>query len=147
MNMSNGHRMFITHIYRQHRNPETQKKNLTTSKFRYETFYYLWVKRFFDIRRERHNFFILTFLSAPNHVWHLPQGHWPGFGEPRKSTVFFRPRTQLTDFSQISAHVSGAWRHSHPLVTIPIWDFYCDISEWHVCSARAGTPALMFAPN
>ena len=23
-------------------------------------------------------------------------------------------KTQLTDFSQISAHVSGAWRHSHP---------------------------------
>ena len=42
-----------------------------------------------------------------------------------------------------SAHASGEWRHSHPLVTIPIWDFYFDISEWHILSARAWTPALM----
>ena len=28
-----------------------------------------------------------------------------------------------------------------PLVTFSIWGFYCDISEWHVRSAR------MFAPN
>ena len=43
--------------------------------------------------------------------------------------------------NQINA--SGAWRHSHPLVSIPIWDFYFDISEWHILSARAWTPALM----
>ena len=42
-----------------------------------------------------------------------------------------------------SAHTSSAWRHSHPLVSIPIWDFYFDISEWHIPSARAWTPALM----
>ena len=30
-----------------------------------------------------------------------------------------------------------------PLVSIPIWDFYFDISEWHILSARAWTPALM----
>ena len=33
------------------------------------------------------------------------------------------------------------------LVTSTLWDFYCDISEWHVRFARAWTPALMFAPN
>ena len=42
-----------------------------------------------------------------------------------------------------SAHASGAWRHSHLLVSIPIWDFYFDISEWHILSMRAWTPALM----
>ena len=51
--------------------------------------------------------------------------------------------TQLSAFSQISAHASGEWRHSHPLVPIPIWDFYFDISEWHILSACAWTPALM----
>ena len=51
--------------------------------------------------------------------------------------------TQLTAFSQISAHASGAWRHPNTLVPIPIWDFYFDISEWHTLSARAWTPALM----
>ena len=53
---------------------------------------------------------------------------------------------QLTDFFQISkssAHTSGVWRHLHPLVSIPIWDFYFDISEWHILSAHAWTPALM----
>ena len=51
--------------------------------------------------------------------------------------------TQLTAFSQISAHASSAWRHPHPLVSIPIWNFYFDISEWHILSARVWTPALM----
>ena len=31
----------------------------------YETFYYLWVKRFLNIRRERHNLSMLTFPSPP----------------------------------------------------------------------------------
>ena len=51
--------------------------------------------------------------------------------------------TQLTAFSQISAHASGAWRHPHPLFQIPIWDFYFDIYEWHILSAHVWTPALM----
>ena len=54
-----------------------------------------------------------------------------------------KARTQLTAFSQISAHASGAWRHPNTLVSIPIWDFYFDISEWHILSARTWTPALM----
>ena len=51
--------------------------------------------------------------------------------------------TQLTAFSQISAHASGAWRHPNTLAPISIWDFYLDISEWHILSARAWKPALM----
>ena len=51
--------------------------------------------------------------------------------------------TQLTAFSQILAHASGAWRLPNTLVSIPIWDFYFDISEWHILSACAWTPALM----
>ena len=54
---------------------------------------------------------------------------------------------QLTAFSQISAHNSCAWRHSHPLVPIFIWNFYFDISEWHILSTRAWTPALMLHPT
>ena len=42
-----------------------------------------------------------------------------------------------------SAHASGAWRHSHPSVIIPFWDFYFDICEWHIIPAHAWTPALM----
>ena len=51
--------------------------------------------------------------------------------------------TQLTAFFRIPAHASGAWRHPNTLVSIPIWDFYFDVSEWHILSARAWTPALM----
>ena len=51
--------------------------------------------------------------------------------------------SQLTAFSQISAHASGEWRHPNTLVPIPIWYFYFDISVWHILSARAWTPALM----
>ena len=36
-----------------------------------------------------------------------------------------------------------SWRHPHPLVLISVWDFYFDISEWYILSARAWTPALM----
>ena len=52
-------------------------------------------------------------------------------------------RTQLTAFSQISAHASGARRHPNILVSIPNLDFYFDISEWHILSAHVWTPALM----
>ena len=41
------------------------------------------------------------------------------------------------------AHASGAWRHSHLLVSFSIWDFYFDISEWHILPARVWTPALI----
>ena len=51
--------------------------------------------------------------------------------------------TQLTAFSQISAHASSAWRQPYHLVPIPIRDFYFDISEWHILSAHAWTPVLM----
>ena len=54
--------------------------------------------------------------------------------------------TQLAAFFQIpksSAHASGSWRHSHHLVSFPNWDFHFYISEWHILSARAWTPALM----
>ena len=51
--------------------------------------------------------------------------------------------TQLTAFSQILAHASVAWRHPNTLVPITIWNFYFDISEWHILSARAWTPAFM----
>ena len=54
----------------------------------------------------------------------------------------FEAWTQLTAFSQISAHASGAWRHPNTLVPIPIWDLYFDISEWRILPARAWTPAL-----
>ena len=68
----------------------------------YETFYYLWVKRFFDIRRDMLSFYADFSICPPSCAARPTQGHWAGFGEPRKSSVFLGPQTQLTYFSQIS---------------------------------------------
>ena len=60
--------------------------------------------------------------------------------ETWKSTFFSRGRNSthwfFTNPPKSSAHASGAWRHLHTLVLITIWDFYFDISEWHILSAR-----------
>ena len=74
---------------------------------------------------------------------HLPQG----LGE--RARVNLLPERQnstnwlISNLPKSSAHASGGWCHSHPPVTIPIWDFNFDISEWHILLAREWTPALM----
>ena len=78
--------------------------------------------------RERHNLSMLTaFTSAPNHARHpickllvlsrrAPKVNLPVRTQEPNSLLFLKsPKS--------SAHASGAWRHSHPLVTFPIWDF------------------------
>ena len=87
------------------------------------------------MRRERHNLSMLTaFTSQPTR------------GTRKSRLSRSEAGTQLTDFSQIpksSTHASSAWRHSYYLVPFSIWDFYFDISEWHILSVCAWTPALM----
>ena len=99
------------------------------------------------MRRERHNLSMLTFPSAlPTMCGTQPQTTSLASVGPESQPSSSKARTQLTAFSQIpksSAHASSAWCHSHPLVSIPIWDFYFDISEWHILSACVWTPALM----
>ena len=96
------------------------------------------LKGFFDIRREIPFFYADFSISPPPHTQHV---------RPRKSTDFFRARNStnwlFSNPPKSSAHVSGAWRHSQPLVSFPIWDFYFDISEWHILPARVWTPAFM----
>ena len=71
-----------------------------------------------------------TFPSAPNHKASVSSENQPSSLDDK---------TQLTDFSQISAHASGAWRHSHPPGHISIWDFCFDITKWHILPPHAGT--------
>ena len=59
---------------------------------------------------------------------------------------FLRRQKLDSDFSQIPkspAHASGAWRHSHTVVTFSIWDFLF----WHLWMTHTPhvrvTPALM----
>ena len=113
--------------------------------------YYLWVKGY-STRGERDTIFICWLLlhrqlsTQPTRGARCEQSR---LASPRSESQLSHSEagTQLTIFSQISAHASSAWRHSHPLVLIPFWDFCFDISEWHILSARAWTPVLMFAPN
>ena len=112
--------------------------------------YYLWVKGF-STWGERDTIFLSWLLlhrqlsTQPTRSACSAQSR---LASPRSESQLSRSEagTQLTAFSQIpksSAHASGAWHHSHPLVSISIWDFYFDISEWHIFSACAWTLALM----
>ena len=97
------------------------------------------------MRREKHNLSMLTFPSAPTTCGPQPQttGLVSASSESQPSSS--EARTQLLAFSQISAHASGTWRHPHSLASILSGIFYFDISESHILSARAWTPALMSA--
>ena len=135
LNTWNGHRMFITYIDRTWESRNT--KNTYDFLVQVRNFLLpLSLKVFRHKEREIH----LTFPSVPNHVRTRPRPWRARESHPSSSGV----KTQVTDFSQFpppksSAHASGAWRHSHAQV----WDFYFDISEWHILPARAWTPALM----
>ena len=106
--------------------------------------------RLFDMRRERDTIFLCWLLL------HRQLSTQPTRGArstqirlvppSSESRFLFGDRNSTHCFSQIpksSSHASGACRHPHPLIPIPMWDFYFDISEWHILSACAWTPALM----
>ena len=104
--------------------------------------------KLFDMRREKHNLSMLTAFTSSALNQTNARSVQSRLVSPSSESRLSRSEagTQLAAFSQIqksSAHASEAWRHSHPLVIIPIWDFYIDISEWHILSARAWTPGLM----
>ena len=91
--------------------------------------YYFWVKGYSPWgERERHTIFL---------CWLLLHLHQTTCGPRRKLLVWPRwapkvnllpPRQELNSLlflksSKSSAHASGAWRHSHPLILFLIWGF------------------------
>ena len=119
------------------------KHKNTTSFFRYETFYNLWVKGFFDMRKREAQFFYADFSTCPKpRATPAARSRWAPKVNRLLRTLKLHSLTFLKS-PKSSAHDFGAWRHSHPMVTFSIWDFYFDISEWHILPARAWTPALM----
>ena len=93
--------------------------------------------------REAQSFYSVFFhVPPPNLVRPLPKAS----ASKRKSTLLFRclvSTLQLSSNSQNPPRASGAWCHSHSVTPFSI-SGYCDISEWHVRSARsAWTPVLM----
>ena len=124
------------------RNPKTRNW------FRYETFYYLWVKRL-STWGERDTIFLCWLLlhcqlsTQPTHGARSAQSR---LASPRYESKLSRSDagTQLTDFFQLlksSAHTSGAWRHPRPLV--PITGIFILTSLNGTFSPRAWIPALM----
>ena len=100
--------------------------------FRYETFILLFECKGFSTWGERDTqsfsancFYIVS--SQPNQRA-TPVAHevvWPRLALNLDS-LFRRQELNSLTFSQIpksSAQASGAWRHSHPLVSIFFWDF------------------------
>ena len=142
--MWNVHRMFIL-IYIEHRNPKTRNSR---NWFRYETFIHLFVFKGFSTWGERDTLFLCWLLlhrllsTQPTRGARSAQSRLAS-PSSESQPFFSEAGTQLTAFSQISAHASGAWRHPNTLFLIPICDFYFDISEWHILSACAWTPALI----
>ena len=100
------------------------------------------------MRKERDTIFLCGLLlhrqlsTQPTLGVRTPQIRLASESRPSRSEA----GTQSSAFSQIpksSAHAFSAWRHPNTLVSIPIWDFYFDISEWHIHFSRAWTLALM----
>ena len=88
---------------------------------------------------------MLAFSCAqPQHVWHPPQG----LGEQAKVTLLLRTAllkslTFLKSPKIIRACFRCMTSFTSPGHNFAIWDFYFDISEWHILPARVWTPALM----
>ena len=81
------------------------------------------------------------FSICPKPCAHPPKAS----ASKRKSPFFFRRQdsTPLTFFKSpktLRAHFRCMTSFTSPS---PIWDFYFDISEWHILRARTWTPALM----
>ena len=101
--------------------------------------------RFFDMRRERHNFFLywLFPLTPPRAALRCKLLVWPW----RAPKINYSVQVQISTncfFSNskiLSPSLSGMTSSTSP-VTFPIWGFYCDICDCHIRSARAWTPEL-----
>ena len=109
-------------------------------------FIYLLEFKGFSTWGERDTIFLCClFLHRQLSAQPTPVAHKDVWPRPALKSRLSRSEvgTQLIAFSQISAHASCEWRHPNTLVPIPIWGFYFDISELHILSARAWTPALM----
>ena len=89
--------------------------------------YYLWVKGYSTWGERDTIFWCWLLLHLPQTTCGTPSAnYWSGLCEPQKSTFPFGHTNSTPLFlksPKSSAHTSGAWRHSHPLVSFSIWGF------------------------
>ena len=140
-NRHNVHKIFIN-IYR---NPKTRNW------FRYETFIHLFGFKGYSTWGERYTIFLCWLLLHRQLSTQPTRGARSAqirLASPSSESRLSRSEagTQLTAFSQIPKILSPRFRCVTSLTSpgpIPIWDFYFDISDRHIVSARAWKPALM----
>ena len=106
--------------------------------FRYENFYYFWIKGF-DIRRETQSFYTVFFIwllsRAALMARKLVSAQRDPKVEPPRSASSFNSVNFLQNPPNPPC-ASSAWRHPHISA-------YCDISEWYVRPARASVNTCM----
>ena len=136
--MWNVYRMFITHIYRSHRNPETQKN---TNEIGSGTKLFITFElKGFSTWGERDTIFLCFSICPPLTTRDTRR---KATASKRKSTFFFR---DWNSTHWLFSSLSPRFRWVTSLICLvpnPIWDFYLDISEWHILPACTWTPALM----
>ena len=126
------------------------RKHLTTLFwFRYETFIYLFeFKVFRHEKRETQFLTMLTFPSDPATCGTFRRPQQNRLPSSRLESQLSRSefKSQLTVFVfffQIpkSSALPGMTSFTSP-ASFTLWGFYCNISDCHICPARAWTPAL-----
>ena len=139
-NRHNVHKMFIN-IYR---NPKTRNW------FRCETFIHLWVKGF-STWGGRDTIFLCWLLLhrqlSPSQRA-APVAHKFAWPRPALNLDSLVRRQELNWLLFLKSQNPQPTLPVRDVIHIPwsqfpIWDFHFDISEWHILSARAWTPALM----
>ena len=126
----------------EHRNLEIPKTRNDFS-VQVRSFYYLWVKRFFDIRRETQSFYAVFFIWPPSRAAPIVRKFvWlrrASESQPSRSASSFNSLT-FFEISPKPPRASGAWRHPHFVTLFPL-SAYCDISESliHPALARVNT--------
>ena len=90
--------------------------------------------------RDAHSFYSGFSICPHQHVWHPPQGHWPGFGKQAKvdpSRSVSSSQLSLT-FSKSSKSFAHFRCVTSPAISSSVSHLgHFDISEWHIRSARA----------
>ena len=113
------------------------EKHVTTSYFRYESFYYLWVKGFDIRKRDAHSFYDVFSICLPSRAAPIAcKFVWP-LRAPKVDPSLSVSSSQPTDFFRIPQNPPRTLP-VHDVIHIPwSWDFYFDICERHILPARA----------
>ena len=141
VNMWNRHRMFITDI------GIPKHKNTYDFLVQVQNIFITFELKVFLTWGERYTIFLCWLSHLPT-TMHGTSSQTTGLisASPKSQPSSSDAKTQLPDFSQILRARFRCMTSFTSLVTFSIWDFYFDISEWHILPARVNT-CTHVAPN